>query len=89
MAVLRLLKQTDLSEWQIMDSLYRLFGTAPDWKAFRTSLELLTSQGFLEVKNGGEARQLRVSKAGIKLLSALEKEYDAIVLKVGESHQLP
>ena len=64
-----------------MDALYRRFGIAPDGKEFRTFLGSLIEQGFLEVRAGGASPKLRVSKAGIKLLAALEKEYDAITSK--------
>jgi hypothetical protein len=79
--VLNLLKESDLNEWQIMDTLYRVFGIVLNGEKLGAFLKSLIEQGFVKVRADGEKPRLRISDAGVRLLAALEKEYGAILSK--------
>ncbi len=78
-AILQILQKEDLDEWRVMDSLYKMFGSALDEKDAKHVLKVLMEKGFVEVNEKADARRLQVSKKGFKLLSALRKEYGAII----------
>ena len=82
-AILQLLQDGDLDEWMVMDSLYRLFGSALDEKNARQVLKALIEKGFVEVIEKTGTRRLRVTREGFKLLSALRKEYGAVIAGSG------
>jgi hypothetical protein len=78
--ILRLLKSADLSEWEVLDLLYRRFGLAPDSKVFRRlvcNLESLDCVRF-ESRSG----RLRIARNGLILLSGLEAEYESILSRI-------
>lgn len=72
-----MLREKEITEWEIMGSLYRLFGPAMNVKEARSVLKVLIGQGFLEVYHEAN-RLLRVNKVGVKLLSALQKDFEFV-----------
>jgi hypothetical protein len=79
---LRLLRSSELSEWEALDSIYSRYRLAPDAKEFRKVLDVLVSGGYVSSEPADELRKLRITRAGMKLLHALEEEYRAIVLSM-------
>jgi len=81
--VLRLLEDSEPSEWEVLDSLYSRYRLTPNAKEFRRMLESLVSGGYVGFESAEGARRLRITKTGTKLLHSLEDEYRTIVSKVG------
>lgn len=79
---LRLLKRSEASEWEVLDSIYSRYRLAPDAKEFRRVLDALVSGGYASSEPGYDVRNLRITRTGLKLLRGLEDEYRAIVLSI-------
>lgn len=82
LVTLRLLKSSETSEWEVLDSIYSRYRLAPDAREFRKVLDALVSGGYARAEPGYEVGRLRITKTGLKLLRRLEDEYRAIVLSV-------
>ncbi|HEY4673930.1 MAG TPA: hypothetical protein VIH03_07170 [Nitrososphaerales archaeon] len=74
--ILQLLKEGGLDEWKVMDSLYRLFGSALNEKDAQQVIKVLISEGFVEVSKKTGSRELQVNKEGLRLLSELLEKYE-------------
>ena len=81
--ILRLLQEEDLDEWRVMDSLYKMFGSALNEKDARRVLKILITKGFAEINAKTGTRRLQVSREGVKLLHTLGKEYGTIMAGSG------
>jgi len=81
--ILQLLKEGGLDEWKVMDSLYRLFGSALNEKDAQQVIKVLISEGFVEVSEKTGSRELQVNKEGLRLLSELLEEYGTTMTEAG------
>ena len=79
--VLRLLRNSPMDRWEMLDSLYHSFGIAPDEKELERLVKSFLKLGYLRVMAGGKASRLRIDRGGLALLSRLEQEYKSIVSK--------
>ena len=77
--VLRLLRDTGLSEWEILEILHSRYGSVPTAKEFRKLCELMVRGGYAEIEAGEAARRLQITRSGVKLLSRLEDEYQSML----------
>jgi hypothetical protein len=83
--VIRLLKDADLSEWEILNLLYSRYETSPGAKEFRKLLETLVSEGYASLEPAGKTRRLRLDVRGTRLLRGIEEEYRSIISGIEES----
>lgn len=83
--VLRLLREEDLSEWEILNMLHSQYGLTASHREFRRLYGLMTDGGYATVEPAGGGRRLRMTPAGANLLRRLEKEYLAIVSRLDVS----
>ena len=74
--VLGLLREADLCDWEILDSLYRRYGMTPETREFQNLLNSLVRQGYVEVRRSKDTYRLRVRESGMKLLSEFERVYE-------------
>lgn len=79
---LRLLRRSEMSEWEALDSIYSRYRLTPDAKEFKKVLDVLVSGGYVSSEPADDVRELRITRTGVKLLHALEEEYRAIVLSI-------
>ena len=79
---LRLLRGSEMSEWEVLDSIYSRYRLAPDAKEIRKVLDALVSGGYASSELAGEVRKLRITRTGLELLQGLEEEYRAIVSRI-------
>jgi hypothetical protein len=79
---LRLLKGSEMSEWEVLHSIYSRYRLAPDAKEFGKVLDALVGGGYASSESANEARMLRITRTGLKLLHGLEDEYRSIVLSI-------
>ncbi len=77
--VLRLLEDSEPTEWEVLNSMYARYRLAPNAKEFRKMLETLVSGAYVGYETVEGSRRLRMTKAGARLLRRLEEEYRAIV----------
>jgi hypothetical protein len=83
--VLGLLKDSELSEWEVLEILYSRYRLTPNAKEFRKLVESLVTGGYAGFETAEGARKLRITGKGIKLLRSLEGEYRAIVSHLSEA----
>jgi hypothetical protein len=83
--VLGLLKDSELSEWEVQSLLYSRYRLTPAAKEFRKLVDLLVSEGFVTLEAARGTQKLRMTSAGMKLLRSLESEYRAIVSNISGS----
>jgi|SRR5271170_3623642 len=79
---LRLLRDSQRSEWEVLDSLYSRYRLAPDPKDFRKLVDSLVNGGFASCGEVGDVRRLTITRAGVKLLHGLEEEYLAVMSSI-------
>ena len=87
LAILGIIQTRELTEWELMNLLYKLFGSLLNVKEVRSILRDLVKEGFVEVDGKKSNSLLRVSRDGLKLLSGLDKECDTIRAELMESSQ--
>ena len=76
--VLRLLREREMSEWELLSALDSGYGLTPSSKEFRKISGILAGGGYARVEVSEKARTLRITAAGTTLLRRLEEEYAAI-----------
>ena len=77
--ILRLLREMPLGEWEILDSLYHTLRLAPNEREFEKIIKSFVRLGYLQVVSWRREPRLRINKAGLRLLSELEREHNAIL----------
>ena len=77
--ILKLLRESPLGEWEILDSLYHSLRLAPNEREFERLIKSFVRLGYLQVVFWRKEPRLRINKAGLKLLSELEREQYAIL----------
>lgn len=74
-----MLRDSEMSEWEILNSLHARYGFTPSLAEFRRTSNLLVKRGFAELGQGENGASLRVTEDGLKLLLRLQQEYSAMV----------
>ncbi len=91
--ILRLLRESPLGEWEILDSLFHSLRLQPNERELERLIKSFVRLGYLQVVRGRREPRLRINKAGLKLLSELEREQSAILREFnpgsGESRKNP
>ena len=80
--ILRLLRDSELSEWEVLDSLYSRYRLAPERNDFHLLLHSLVDGGFARYEEAEDSGRLNITRAGVELLHALEDEYRAVMSTV-------
>jgi hypothetical protein len=83
--VLRLLRESALSEFEILSRLHTRYGLTPNAREFGRLIKTLLGQGFVRLESGLGGNELQITTAGNMLLSQLEEEYRAVVSNIMRS----
>jgi hypothetical protein len=77
--VLSMLKDCELSEWEIWRLLHSRYGTTPTAREFQKIIDIITDGAYAKCRWEGSIRKLQLSEAGLVLQRRLEEEYRAII----------
>jgi hypothetical protein len=77
--VLRLLKESGLSEWEILSALHSRYELDPTAREFGKLEKELVGGGYAVLESGKDGRKLQITSAGISALQRLEEEYRMVV----------
>jgi hypothetical protein len=80
-----MLKDSELSEWEVLSQLYSRYRLTPGAKEFRKVVDSLVVGGYANFEPMEGGRKLRVTKVGVKLFQRLDGEYQAIVSNINQS----
>jgi len=83
--VLRLLKGTTLSEWEILSSLHSRYGLNPSAREFQRLENTLLGEGYALVDAGKHGNKLKITTAGLGALRRLEEEHQTVVSNAARS----
>ena len=90
--VLKLLRESSLTEWEILSRLNTKYGLNPSAKEFAKLERTLVGKGFASLGSAGRESRLQITPVGIRLLRRLEQEYRQVVsctLPKNEGHLGP
>jgi hypothetical protein len=88
MLVLRLLRDTSLTEWEILSRLHSRYGLTPSSREFGRLEKSLLGKGFVSLESETSRDKLRITNEGVGLLVRLEKEYADIVSNIAHAKGL-
>jgi hypothetical protein len=77
--VLRLLRGSTLSEWDILSALHSRYGLNPTAREFERLERELVGEGYALLDFGKEGNRLKITVAGMGALRRLEEEHKALV----------
>ncbi len=77
--VLTLLRESTLSEWEILARLHSRYGLNPSGREFGRLEKELVGEGFVVVEPGIGGDRLRITTAGTGVLARLQREYNSLV----------
>jgi len=80
--VLRLLRGSTLSEWEILSTLHSRYGLNPTAREFERLERELVGEGYALVDSGKDGSRLKITTAGRGALRRLEEEHRAVVSNV-------
>ena len=80
--VLRLLRGSTLSEWEILSALHSCYGMSPTAREFRRLERELVGEGYALVDPSRDGSKLRITTTGLSALRRLEAEHRAVVSEV-------
>jgi hypothetical protein len=83
--VLRLLKESGLSEWEILSALHSRYGLDPTAREFGKLEKELVGGGYVLLESGKDGSKLQITGAGINALRRLEEEYRMVVSNAVQS----
>ncbi len=81
--VLRLLRESALSEWEILSRIHSSYGLSPSAHEFGRLEKSLVGEGYASVDSRLEGDKLQITTEGLRLLLRLEEEYRAVVASAG------
>jgi hypothetical protein len=81
--VLRLLRESALSEWEILSRLHSSYGLSPSAQEFGRLEKSLVGEGYASVDSLVGGDKLQITAEGLRLLLRLEEEYRAVVASAG------
>jgi hypothetical protein len=82
LVVLRLLRESRLSEWEILSRLHTRYGLNPSAREFERLEKELLGEGFALVEPDDAGGRLSITASGLKLLRALEEGHRDVVSSV-------
>jgi hypothetical protein len=77
--VLRLIKESGLTEWEILSALHSRYGLDPTVREFGRLEKELVGGGYVLLESCKEGGKLLITGAGIIALCRLEEEYRMVV----------
>jgi len=83
--VLRLLRGSTLSEWEILSALHSRYGLNPTAHEFERLEKELVGEGYALVDPGIWGSKLKITTAGLGALRRLEEEHRTLVSSVMRS----
>jgi len=83
--VLRLLRESGLSEWEILSTLHSRYGLNPTAREFGRLERELVAGGYALLESGKDGNKLQITSTGISVLNRLEEEYRMVVSNVVQS----
>jgi len=81
--VLRLLRESTLSEWEVLSKLHSRYGFDPTAREFERMEKELVVEGYALVNPGKDGNRLKITIAGLGALRRLEEEHRTVVSSVG------
>jgi len=84
--VLRLLRDSTLSEWEILTNLHARYGLDPTAREFEKLERDLLEDGFALLASDDDGSKLKITTSGLKVLRSLEEEHRAVVSSVARPH---
>lgn len=86
MLVLKLLRESSLSEWEVLSRLHARYGLSPSAREFgRLEKELLVD-GFACLESGTGGSRLQITTTGCSLLRRLEREERDVAKNIVQAH---
>ena len=82
--VLGLLRESALSEWEVLARLHSLYGLDPSAREFGRLKKELVGEGYATLEKG-LGNRLQITTAGLKLLRRLEEEHRALATDIGRA----
>jgi hypothetical protein len=82
--VLRLLKESGLTEWEILSALHSRYGLDPTAREFGKLEKELVGGGYTLLEPCKEGSKLQITGAGVSALRRLEEEYRMVVSNAGQ-----
>jgi hypothetical protein len=83
--VLRLLRGSTLSEWEILSTLHSRYGLNPTAREFERLEKELVGEGYALMNPGKDGSRLKITTAGLGALRRLEEEHRTVVSGVAQS----
>ncbi|MDA4115557.1 MAG: hypothetical protein OK442_03245 [Thaumarchaeota archaeon] len=83
--VLRLLKGSTLSEWEILSSLHSRYGLNPSTREFHRLEKTLVGEGYAHFDSGKRGNKLKITTAGLGALRRMEEEHQTVVSNAMQS----
>lgn len=84
--VLRLLRESSQSEWEILSRLHLRYGFTPSAREFARLEKALINSGYATIEQAiGGGSRLRITAKGIGVLVRLENEYRGVVSNIVRS----
>ena len=83
--VLRLLRASSLSEWEILSKLHSHYGLNPTAREFERLEKNLVGGGYALIAPGKDGSRLIITTAGLGALRRLEEEHHQVVSSVSQS----
>ncbi len=80
--VLRTIRESGMSEWEIFASLHRRLGIVPDPRDFHRVRRALLGEGYVLLEQESGDRRMMITEEGFHLLSLLEREHWAMAAEV-------
>lgn len=77
--VLKLLRESTLSEWEILSRLHSRYGLNPTPREFARLERDLTGKGFASFEQASGEEKFEITSRGLTLLSRMEEEYRSVV----------
>ena len=85
--VLRLLRESSLSEWEVLSRLHARYGLDPSAREFARVEKELLGDGFARVESGSDCSKLEITTSGCHLLRRLEREQHEIAKSMVQPHR--
>jgi len=80
--VLRLLRESALSEFEILSRLHARYGLTPSAREFGRLKRTLLHEGYVKLESGQACDRLEITATGILLLRLLEEEQRAVASNI-------
>jgi len=77
--VLKLLRDSTLSEWEILSRLHSKYGLNPNAREFARLEKTLLGKGYASMDTAHRMSKLQITHRGLRLLRRLEEEYRSVV----------